>query len=146
MSFQRFDSEPSSDEQQTQSKRPHLSVFRFASFQSTSRTPSHAPPAYSPDDVLAVRNQLHTKLLAWIRIALATFTLGVSIAVIVCAASALRTYSGTRYTAEWVLPLWPTSVDLRPSHAVLACGVVLTVMSLVYLIVALAPTVRHSSL
>ncbi|KAL8946063.1 MAG: hypothetical protein Q9222_007488, partial [Ikaeria aurantiellina] len=141
MSFQRFDISPNPA---TESKRPHLSVFRFASFQSASRRPSQAPPAYSQDDLLAERNQLHAKVLHWMRIAIASITLLVSIAIIACSASAWRTYSNTRYgSAEWILPLWPSVVDLRPTHALLACGIILTVLNLFYLVSALAPTVSH---
>lgn len=141
MSFQRFDSSPPPGER-IGSKRPHLSVFRFASFQSTSRIPSQTPPAYSPDDILASRNQLQAKVLHWMRIAISAVTLLASVVIIACAASALRTYTSTRDNAEWVLPLWPASVDLRPTHAVLACGVILALASILYLIAALAPTVR----
>ncbi|KAI4123301.1 MAG: hypothetical protein LQ338_005326 [Usnochroma carphineum] len=139
MSFQRFDSSPPPGER-IGSKRPHLSVFRFASFQSTSRIPSQTPPAYSPDDILASRNQLQAKVLHWMRIAISAVTLLASVVIIACAASALRTYTSTRDNAEWVLPLWPASVDLRPTHAVLACGVILALASILYLIAALAPT------
>ncbi|KAL8767205.1 MAG: hypothetical protein Q9209_006210 [Squamulea sp. 1 TL-2023] len=140
MSFQRFDISPNPARE---NKIPHLSVFRFASFQ-TSRRPSQAPPAYSPDDVLAARNQLHVKVLHWMRIAIASITLLVSIVIIACSATALRTYDSTRYHAEWILPLWPSTVDLRPTHALLACGVILTVASIFYVGIAVAPTPLRS--
>lgn len=140
MSFQRFDISPNPG---AESKRPHLSVFRFASFQSASRRPSQAPPAYSPNDVLATKNQLHVKILHWLRIAIASITFIISVVILACSASALRTYTGTRYHAEWVLPLWPSVVDLRPTHALLACGIILSVTSIFYLVVALVPTVSH---
>ncbi|KAL8711234.1 MAG: hypothetical protein Q9220_004379 [cf. Caloplaca sp. 1 TL-2023] len=142
MSFQRFDISPNPA---AESKRPHLSVFRFASFQSASRRPSQAPPAYSPDDVLAERNHLHAKILRWMRVAIASITILISIAVIACSATALRTYTDTRYgSAEWILPLWPSVVDLRPTHAILACGIVLTILNLFHLVAALAPTPLRS--
>ncbi|KAI4186105.1 MAG: hypothetical protein L6R41_003677 [Letrouitia leprolyta] len=139
MSFQRFDSPPPSGER-TESKRPHLSVFRFTSFQSTRRTPSQTPPAYSPNDVLASRNQSRAKLVHWLRIATSAVTLLASIIIIGCTAKALQTYNLTRDNADWVLPLWPASVDLRPTHALLACGVIITVSSLFYICTALVPT------
>lgn len=144
MSFQRFDSPPPSGER-TESKRPHLSVFRFTSFQSTRRTPSQTPPAYSPNDVLASRNQSRAKLVHWLRIATSAVTLLASIIIIGCTAKALQTYNLTRDNADWVLPLWPASVDLRPTHALLACGVIITVSSLFYICTALVPTVRFSN-
>ncbi|KAL9612997.1 MAG: hypothetical protein Q9167_002430 [Letrouitia subvulpina] len=146
MSFQRFDSFPEPQEAQSnrQSKRPRLSLFQFTSYQS-SRTPSNEPPAYTPDDHLATRAQFHVKLLKYMRIALAFLTLVISIAIIACSASALRAYSSTRDDVEFVLPLWPTSVDLRPTHVVLACGVILTVTSLAYLAAAFVSS-SHNSL
>lgn len=141
MSFQRFDTSPPSSER-AESKRPHLSVFRFASFQSTSRRPSQTPPAYTPNDVFATRNQRQAKVLHWLRIATAVITLLASVVVLACAGRTLTTYSSTRDNAEWILPVWPASVDLRPTHALVACGVILTISNLFYLVAALAPTVR----
>ncbi|KAL8744061.1 MAG: hypothetical protein Q9190_003644 [Brigantiaea leucoxantha] len=135
MSFQRFDSPPN-----TQSKRPHLSIFRFTSFQSNNLRPSMEPPAYSPNDELAAKAQLQAKILKYMRCALAFLTLAISVTVLACSAKSLRSYSETRDNAEWVLPLWPTSVDLRPTRALLSCGVILTVASLLYLVAALVPT------
>ncbi|KAL8685311.1 MAG: hypothetical protein Q9224_005866 [Gallowayella concinna] len=142
MSFQRFDISPNPA---GENKRPRFSAFRFASFSSVSRRPSQAPPAYSPDDTLATRNQLHVKVLHWMRIAIASITFLVSIVILACSASALRTYTNTRYHAEWILPLWPSTVDLRPTHALLASGVILAVASIFYLVAALAPTPLRST-
>ncbi|KAL8656802.1 MAG: hypothetical protein Q9226_002556 [Calogaya cf. arnoldii] len=128
-----------------ESKKPHLSVFRFASFQS-SRRPSQAPPAYTPDDVLATRDQIHVKILHWLRIAIASITFLVSIVIIACSATALRTYTNTRYNVEWILPLWPSTVDLRPTHALLACGVIVAVASIFYVVVSVAHTSLRSKL
>ncbi|KAL8672324.1 MAG: hypothetical protein Q9168_003208 [Polycauliona sp. 1 TL-2023] len=141
MSFQRFDISPNPA---NESKRPHLSVFRFASFQS-SRRPSQAPPAYSPDDVLATQKQLRVRILHWLRIASACVTLLLSIVIIACSATALKTYTNTRNAAEWILPLWPSTVDLRPTHALLACGIIVAVGSIFYAVVALAPTPLRST-
>ncbi|KAL8917245.1 MAG: hypothetical protein Q9208_008084 [Pyrenodesmia sp. 3 TL-2023] len=144
MSFQRFDTSPSPAER-TESKRPHLSVFRFTSFQSTSRRPSQVPPAYSPNDVVATRNQLQAKILHWLRIALSVVILLASIVIIACTARALNTYAITQNNAAaWLLPLWPAKVDLRPTHAVLACAVILTIASIFYIIAAIAPTPLRS--
>ncbi|KAI4116490.1 MAG: hypothetical protein LQ345_003090 [Seirophora villosa] len=143
MSFQQFDTSPPPGERNG-TKRPHLSVFRFTSFQSTSRRPSQTPPAYSTNDVFATRNQRHAKVLHWLRVAMAVITLLASVVVMACAGKALTTYTSTRDNAEWILPLWPTSVDLRPTHAILACGILLAVGSIFYLVAALAPTPLRS--
>ena len=146
MSFQRFDSPPPASSERAESKRPHLSVFRFTSFQNASRRPSSTPPAYSPNDALATRNQLHAKILHWIRIAVSLVTLLASMIIIAFSARAIQTYTKTRNDAQWVLPLWPASVDLRPTHAMLACGIILAVASIFFVIAAFAPTVRFCPL
>ncbi|KAI4180045.1 MAG: hypothetical protein LQ346_007070 [Caloplaca aetnensis] len=144
MSFQRFDTSPPPAER-TESKRPHLSVFRFTSFQSTSRRPSQTPPAYSPNDAVAARVQLQAKILHCLRIALSTVILLASIVVIACTARALDTYATTKHdAAAWVLPLWPARVDLRPTHALLACAIILAITNIFYIIAALAPTPLRS--
>ncbi|KAL8665384.1 MAG: hypothetical protein Q9202_002277 [Teloschistes flavicans] len=145
MSFHHLNSPTPSQERTESKKRPHLSVFRFASFQTTNRTPSQAPPAYSPDDTLAERNHLHAKILHWMRLAIALVTLLVSLIIIAFSGNVLRIYNDTRYNnVEWILPLWPATVDLRPARALVACGVVLAVFSLVYVVLALAPTPLRS--
>lgn len=77
------------------------------------------------------------------RVGVTAATLAVSIAIIACAASSLRGYSDTHLETEWLLPLWPLSVDLRPTHAVLACGIVVAVADLLYLAPALYPSVGY---
>ena len=76
------------------------------------------------------------------RIVITTITFATSVAITACAGVALRAYSDSHVQPEWLLPLWPLAVDLRPTHAILACGVIVTVLSLIYLIVAFAPMVR----
>lgn len=142
MSFQHLSSPTPSQERIESKKRPHLSVFRFASFQNTNQAHDQAPPAYSRDDTLAERNQMHAKVLHWMRIAIALVSLVLSLIIIAFSGNVLRIYNDTRYNnVEWILPLWPATVDLRPARALVACGVVLAVFSLIYVVLALAPTV-----
>ena len=131
-----FDPPPTSAEQT--SKRPHLSVFNFSSFRQTA---SVEPPPYSPNDVFAERNQRLAAYLHWARVVLSAIALIAGVVIIGCAASSLRSYSSTHLNSQYLLPLWPTSVDLRPTHAVLACGIVISSFSLVYLLAAFIPTV-----
>ncbi|MCJ1269814.1 hypothetical protein MMC22_009707 [Lobaria immixta] len=83
-----------------------------------------------------------SKLLSSIRVATSLITLALSIAIIACADNSLRAYTSTNFGGEWFLPLWPAKVDLRPTHAVLACGVVILVSSVAYLAAALFPSPR----
>ncbi|KAI4193749.1 MAG: hypothetical protein LQ350_008179 [Teloschistes chrysophthalmus] len=145
MSFQHLSSPTPSQERIESKKRPHLSVFRFASFQNTNQAHDQAPPAYSRDDTLAERNQMHAKVLHWMRIAIALVSLVLSLIIIAFSGNVLRIYNDTRYNnVEWILPLWPATVDLRPARALVACGVVLAVFSLIYVVLALAPTSLRS--
>ena len=110
-------------------------------FSTLGRSPSIGPPAYTTDDLLAAKNQKQAGWLHILRIAIAAITLATSIAVIACAAVSLRAYSESSTDAEWVLPLWPLNVDLRPSHTVLGCGITVAAFSLIYLAAAFAPLV-----
>ncbi len=133
-----FDPPPTTDRARN---KPHLSAHHSLSFSSSRRAPSQEPPAYTTDDILAYQHQRHSKLVSWLRTAMSAIILVISIVIIACSGSSLRAYSSTAFAAEWWLPLWPSRVDLRPTHAVLACGIILMVASLIYLAVALAPSV-----
>ena len=135
-----FPPPPTSAEQSP--KRPHLSVFSLSSFRTT---PSHEPPAYSPNDILADRYQRSAGCLHWARVAVSVITFIAGIVIIACSSSALRSYSSTQLDSQFMLPLWPSTVDLRPTHAILACGVLITIFSLTYLLAAFLPTVRPIS-
>ena len=120
--------------------KPHLSLPSFAS---SRLSLSHEPPAYTTDDIIAYQHQRYSKLVSRLRLALTTITLVISVAIVACSGSSLRAYSGRGFAEEWWLPIWPASVDLRPTHAVLACGIVLMVASLIYLAAAFFPSVIH---
>ena len=135
-----FDPPPTSAERT--SKRPHLSVFRFSSFRQTA---SFEPPPYTPNDVYAERYQRFADHLHRARIALSAISFIAGVVIIACAASSLQSYSSTQLDSEYLLPLWPPMVDVRPTHAVLACGIILTAFSLFYLSAAFAPTVSYCS-
>ena len=112
------------------------------SFSQLGRSPSIGGPlAYTTDDLLAARNQKYAKGIHILRIALTALTLGASIAVIACEASSLQEFSASNLEPEWLLPLWPLNVDLRPAHAVLGCGVTIAVLTLIYLVAAFVPMV-----
>lgn len=132
-----FDPPPTADQTRSKSRQ---SAHRLP-FASSRRPPSQEPPAYTTDDILAYKHQKYSKLVSWLRIALSAITLVVSVAIVACSGSSLRAYSGSSFAGEWWLPIWPLSVDLRPTHAVLACGIVLLSASLIYLAAALFPSV-----
>lgn len=119
---------------------------RFPSFSSSSQQHGQAPPpAYTTntDDILAAKYQRWTKFLSIIRIATAAITLIVSVPIVGTTGNSLQAYQSTNLGGNMYLPLWPSSVDLRPTHSILACGVVVTTWSLIYLIASFFPSVRY---
>ena len=128
-------------ESSAQQQKPRMTTSSSPTFSTLGRSPSIGPPAYTTDDLLAAKNQKQAGWLHMLRIVIAGVTLATSIAVIACAAVSLRAYSESSVDAEWLLPLWPLNVDLRPSHTVLGCGITITAFSLIYLAAAFAPMV-----
>ncbi|KAL4970284.1 uncharacterized protein BDV14DRAFT_194985 [Aspergillus stella-maris] len=80
------------------------------------------------------------RLLHWVRLALASLTLAISVAVIACEAVPYRHYRDTSKFEQVGLYLWPLNFDARPTIAILACGCVIAFLSLVFIIVALLPS------
>ncbi len=122
-------------------QKPKFVSSGSPTFSAMGRSPSIVPPAYTTDDLLAARNQKFSRWVYLIRLGITAITLATSIAAIACAGVALRHYSNSHLGAEWLLPLWPLNVDLRPTHSVLGCGITVAVLSLVYLAAAFAPMV-----
>ena len=122
-------------------QKPGMSSNASPTFSSLGRSPSIGPPAYTTDDLLAARNQRYSRWVYLVRTGIAAITLATSIAVIACVGVSLRDYSDSHPKGQWLLPLWPTHVDLRPSHTVLGCGITIAVLSIVCLAAAFAPMV-----
>lgn len=114
-------------------------------FPSSSSQHGQSPPAYSTstEDILAAKYQRWSKLLNAIRIATAVITLIISVPIVGTTGNSLKAYQSTNLGGKLYLPLWPAHVDLRPTHSILACGVVVTTWSLIYLIASFFPSVRH---
>ena len=122
-------------------RKPQMTSNTSPTFSSLGRSPSIGPPAYTTDDLLAAKYQKISRWIHLVRVAMAAITFVASIAVIACVGASLRAYSNSRLEPEWILPLWPLNVDLRPSHAILGCGVSVALLSLAYLAVAFIPMV-----
>ena len=106
------------------------------------QSPSFDPPPFTTDDLSVARYSKQSRILEWSRIVLSGINLIVAVAITACAGVALRAYSASHIQPEWLLPLWPLHVDLRPTHAMLACGIIITILSLVYMVVSFAPLVK----
>ena len=112
------------------------SIFPFR------RSPSVDPPAYSQHDMLAARYRRLGRYVHYLRAALALVTLVCGFVVLGCAADALRLYPKTHIDPFFQLSVWPSTLDLRPTHALLACGIIIAIFSLIYFAACIAPTVR----
>ena len=125
-------------------RKPQMTSTTSPTFSTLGRSPSIAPPAYTTDDLTAKYQRL-SRWVHLVRAAIAAISFIASIAVIACVGASLRAYSNSRLEPEWILPLWPLDVDLRPSHAILGCGIVVALLSLGYLAVASVPMVCRTS-
>lgn len=124
-------------------QHPQTIVQPSPEFSQYGHSPSIPPPAYTTDDLLAAKYRKISNWTLFARTVLAFLTLCISAAVIGCSADSLREYSSSKSQAERMLPLWPMRVDLRPTHAVLACGIIMMVFSLTYLVLAFIPMVSE---
>ncbi|KAL5342439.1 hypothetical protein BJX70DRAFT_321846 [Aspergillus crustosus] len=81
-----------------------------------------------------------TRFLHWIRLGLSSLAFGISISIMACEAVPYRHYRDTSSFENVGLYLWPLNFDLRPTIAILACGSVIAVLSLIFIVVALLPS------
>lgn len=65
-----------------------------------------------------------------------------SITIVGTAADTLGVYNKTTLGAEFPLSLWPRKFDLRPTVALVTCGVIIMLSSITFLIVNKVPAVR----
>ena len=122
-------------------RKPQMTSNTSPTFSTLGRSPSIGPPTYTTDDLFAAKYQKLSRWVHIMRVAIAAMTFIASIAMIACVGASLRAYSDSRLEPEWILPLWPLNVDLRPSHAILGCGIAIAILSLAYLAVAFVPMV-----
>jgi hypothetical protein len=80
-------------------------------------------------------------LLRWTRLGLSVLLVGVGVTIVGCEGHALHSYNMTALNGAFFLPLWPANTDLRPTTGTLAAGAVMIISSLLYLLVALIPSV-----
>jgi hypothetical protein len=87
-----------------------------------------------------------TRILHWVRLGLALIITGASATVVGCESAPLHHYKQTVSFERFWLPLWPLNLDLRQTNALLVCGSVITFQTLIYMIVAILPSVRYHNL
>jgi hypothetical protein len=83
------------------------------------------------------------KYLSWLRSGLAGLSIATAIAAVGCEGHVLQRYNSTHLgSGSHLPPLWPTNVDVKPTIALLASSCLVVVVSIVYLVISLIPTVR----
>lgn len=117
----------------------------MTSIRAGSETSPSPPPSYgSAASHLEAAYLFNTRRLNRVRSGLTFVILACAAAVTGCAAHAVSKYNGTHLSNQWWLPLWPQHFDLRPTIGILACGAIITFLSLVFLAIAVLPSVSSA--
>lgn len=90
--------------------------------------PQRATSANSNHSTL-IESSSPSRLLDTIRLGLIVLALCLSVLIVGTSADNLRTYNETHVADEFHLPLWPFEFNLGPSIALVACGSVMLVVS-----------------
>ncbi|KAL4893659.1 hypothetical protein BDV59DRAFT_176897 [Aspergillus ambiguus] len=80
------------------------------------------------------------RLLRWVQIGLAIVVFAISVSATGCESVLLQHYRRTSAFEYLGLYLWPLNLDLRPNIALLACGCVSALLTLIHLVIALIPS------
>jgi hypothetical protein len=86
-----------------------------------------------------------TKILDSVRLGLTLLALLSSIVIVGTSSHTLGTFHSTHLGEEYLLPLWPSNFDLRPTNALVACGVFIIFFSALSLIASGVPAVSPPS-
>lgn len=82
-----------------------------------------------------------SRILHRVRLGIAVTIFATAIATFACEATTMHHYSDTEwYNLVW-LPLWPLNLDTRGTSGLIAGGVLISMQSLTYIIMALLPSV-----
>lgn len=76
-------------------------------------------------------------------LALAIISLGLSIAVLICAGHTLSIYNNGQSTNAWLLPLWPNHFDTRDLQLLIGTSAVISVLNVVLIISAFISRVGY---
>ncbi|KAF9885532.1 hypothetical protein FE257_012860 [Aspergillus nanangensis] len=82
------------------------------------------------------------RLLRWAQLGIAILVFTMSVSAIACEAVPLHHYRQTTAFEQAWLYLWPLNLDVRPTVALLACGCIITLQALLFIISALLPSPR----
>lgn len=79
--------------------------------------------------------------LRWIRLGLSILVVGVTLTIVGCTGHLLHCYNQTHLAINWVILLVPDDVDLKPTLGTMIPAAIITVMSLVYILFSIFPSV-----
>ena len=107
---------------------------------STSSTTGSYHASYASDEAESsfLRRDRYLRV---VRLGLAALIFSLGVSIIGCEGVPLHHYRQTSVYEQAWLPLWPLNLDVRPTIAILACGCVVAALNLVYIVVALLPSV-----
>ncbi|KAG6002995.1 hypothetical protein E4U21_002470 [Claviceps maximensis] len=80
-----------------------------------------------------------------IRVAVTILALSAGIVTLGLSADTLAVYNATHLPADYMLPLWPENFDLRPTHALMAGGGIVTAMNALSLFASNTQSIRGRS-
>ncbi|PGG98193.1 hypothetical protein AJ80_09571 [Polytolypa hystricis UAMH7299] len=83
---------------------------------------------------------VRSRLLHWTRVGLSVMIIGAAAAAAGLEGRPLHYFHQTRPYSDLWLYLWPEHLDLRPSHAAVACAGIITFLTLCYLVVSFLPS------
>ncbi|GAO16405.1 uncharacterized protein UV8b_06421 [Ustilaginoidea virens] len=94
----------------------------------------------------AILNTIHS-----LRVVMTALALSAGIAILGLSADTLFVYNSTHLPTDFLLPLWPENLDLRPTNALVAGSVIATAMNMASILASKAPSIRgrvkvHSSI
>lgn len=101
-------------------------------------------PSYASDDQESTYLS-RARVLNRVRLGIATVILATAVAIVGVEGAPLSRYNKTASFENAWLPLWPLNLDVRQTNAILACGALIAFQTLIFLIIALIPSVRERS-
>jgi len=142
-------SRSSSTARSNTSTRSRSNARKTASYDQTALEITPSPPLtsslHSRNSATSAQESAYLRrvcLLKWTRLVLSVLTIAFGTALVGCEGHILRAYNATHLGRGWFLPLWPVGIDLKPDVGVLASGAIVILSSLVYIVVAVIPSVR----
>jgi len=92
------------------------------------------------------KNVRTAHLVEAVRLGLTALALLAGITIVGTSGDTLSVYNTTHLAEEFLLPLWPTHFDIRPTIALVTCGAIIFFASTISIVVSKLPPLRNNSL